>query len=169
MGVELTFALCRKDAETPGRNQMPRDEWNPLQELMQLRKRFDEIFERSFMGNLSDDQVQQNFWKPAVDVYRDDERIVVTAEIPGVSRKDIDIEFRDSQLVIKGNRVQSDNPGQTVYHRIERRHGPFKRIITLNEPIEVDSIEATYQDGVLTILLPLRTGPNIRKIQLSTR
>ncbi len=148
---------------------MPRDEWNPLQELMQLRKRFDEIFERSFLGNLSDDQVQQNYWEPAVDVYRDDERIVVTAEIPGVLRKDMDIEFRDSQLLIRGNRSQHTRIREAVYHRIERRHGPFERVITLNEPIDVDSIEASLEHGVLTVLLPLRTGPNVRKIQLSTQ
>jgi len=147
---------------------MPRDEWNPLEELVKLRRRFNDLFERSFVGALPEDQVQRPNWEPAVDVFREGDAVIVNAEIPGVSRADIDLEFKGNRLTIRGNRRPTSDDGQAIYHRLERQHGPFERVVVLNDPIVVDGIQASYADGILRVQLPLRTGPVTRKIQLST-
>lgn len=147
---------------------MPKDEWNPLQELVRLRRRFNELFERSFLGAMPEDQVQHLHWEPPVDVYREGDSVVVLAEIPGVSRDQIDIEFKGNRLTIRGIRQPSSDDGQAIYHRLERRHGPFERQIVLNDPVVVDGIQAGYTDGVLTVELPLRTGPLTKKITIAS-
>jgi HSP20 family protein len=146
---------------------MPKDEWDPFQELVQLRKRFTELFEQSFLGSLSEDQGPKSHWTPPVDVYHDGNQVVVKVEIPGVNRSEVDIQFKGNQLVIRGTRSPGCSSGQTVFHRVERQHGPFERVLPLNEAISVDDIQAQYHDGVLTIELPLQIGPVERKIKLT--
>ena len=148
---------------------MENKEWDPFYELVQLRKKFSELFERSFIGGMSDADSTQNYWVPPVDVFRDDDLVVVKAEIPGVSKKEIEVEFKDNHLQIKGCRVPASGKGKAVFHRIERQHGPFLRRLSLTEPIEVEMIEASYDLGVLTIHLPVRKGSRQKKIVLDSQ
>ncbi len=145
---------------------MPKDEWDPFHELIQLRKRFSELFERSFVGSLADEQGPQSYWSPPVDVYRDEGKVEVRAEIPGIDQKDVDIEIKGNQLLIRGTRSPSRRSGQMIFHRLERQYGPFERTIQLNEPIAVDDISASYDNGVLTVTLPLGIGPIEKKIKI---
>lgn len=141
-------------------------ELNPFQELMQLRRRFNEIFERSFTGSLTESAVQSS-WSPPLDVYREGDRVLVQVELPGVDREDVDIQIKGSRLTISGMRKPACGAGQAVFHRVERQHGPFERSLSITEPIEVDRVRARYDDGVLTVELPLRLRPQERKIELT--
>lgn len=156
---------CTTRERTP---RMTRDVWNPLEELVRLRRRFNELFERSFVGPMTEDQAMRHHWEPPIDVYREGDKVVVLAEIPGVSRDQIDLEFKGNRLSIRGLRHPSSDDGQAVYHRLERQHGPFERVVILNDPIIIDAIRAGYADGILTIELPLRVGPVTRKIELAS-
>jgi HSP20 family protein len=146
---------------------MTKDEWDPFQELIQLRKRFSELFERSFIGSLSDEQSSQNRWVPPVDVYHNSKRVIVNVEIPGMKKDDIQIEYREKRLEIRGNRQPACKVGQAVYHRVERQYGPFERKIDIRTPIDLDHIEATYDNGLLTVTLPIRSGPLKKKINVA--
>ena len=106
-------------------------------------------------------------WAPPVDVYETEDRYVVTAEIPGLTREQIEIAVRDSRLMIRGTR--SAGVAETAsrhYHQVERGHGTFERVFRFADPIEQDRITADVRDGVLTITLPKTVAPP-RRIEVS--
>lgn len=106
-------------------------------------------------------------WAPPVDVYETEDRYVVTAEIPGLTREQIEIAVRDSRLMIRGTRSAgvSENASRH-YHQVERGHGTFERVFRFADPIEQDRITADLRDGVLTITLPKTAAPP-RRIEVS--
>jgi HSP20 family protein len=106
-------------------------------------------------------------WDPPIDVYETEDRYVVTAEVPGLSREQIDVAVRDNRLQIKGVRSSGSPESSTRhYHQIERGHGSFERTFQFVEPVEQDRITADLRDGVLTITLPKTASPP-RRIQVS--
>jgi len=148
---------------------MPMDKWDPFQEFLKLRNIFNELFERSFREHSLGEELGPDFWMPPVDIFDDQEKVAIQMEIPGVNREDIDIEFSEGKLLIKGERLPTYGKGQADYHRIERRHGPFKRIVDLPVPVETEKIEARYENGVLTILLPVRADARAKKIPINVK
>jgi len=148
---------------------MPMDKWDPFQEFLKLRNIFNELFERSFREHTLGEEVGPDFWMPPVDIYDDQDHVSIKMEIPGVVRDDIDIEFSGGKLVIKGERLPTYGKGQAEYHRIERQHGPFRRVIDLPIPVETEKISARYDQGVLSIVLPIRSDAKVKKIPINVK
>jgi HSP20 family protein len=92
-------------------------------------------------------------WLPPVDVYETLDRYVVTAELAGMDRGDIEIDARDEALSLRGRRPEAGIPPH-AYSRIERGQGPFERRFVFAEPIDVARVAAEFHDGVLTITVP---------------
>jgi HSP20 family protein len=107
-------------------------------------------------------------WTPAIDVYETDDRYVVAAELPGMSRQDIDLALEDSRLTIRGQRVdRTVASGDVVhFHQVERGHGAFSRTFEFASKIDTDAVSADLADGVLTITLPKAAPPPPRKIEV---
>lgn len=126
--------------------------WNPMREMMRLRNEFDRFFEDSleFPGWRWSD----SFGGPAVDVAETDDKYIVKASLPGINPDDLDISITDNTLSIKGEVKEEKNISEERYHLRERRYGSFTRSITLPASVDIDSIEATYKDGVLTLSAP---------------
>jgi len=148
---------------------MPMDKWDPFQEFLKLRNIFNELFERSFREHGLGEEVGPDFWMPPVDICSSVDEMTIHMEIPGVNREDIDIEFSGKSLIVKGERMPSFGKGQAEYHRIERQHGPFKRMVDLKMPVETDNIKASYDLGVLTIVLPIRQDAQAKKIPINVK
>ncbi|MGA9442700.1 MAG: Hsp20/alpha crystallin family protein [Methyloceanibacter sp.] len=91
---------------------------------------------------------------PAVDIVEHDENYQVTAELPGMDEKDIDVKFADGVLTIKGEKREESEEKQKDYYRSERRFGAFQRSFRVPDGVEADKIAANVKDGVLTVLLP---------------
>jgi HSP20 family protein len=91
---------------------------------------------------------------PAVDVHETDAEIVVRADVPGVSKDEIQVELRDMALIIKGERKKEEEVKEQDYYRCERSHGSFSRVIGLPTDVKADAIKASFKDGVLEIHLP---------------
>jgi HSP20 family protein len=101
---------------------------------------------------------------PSVNVWTTEESAVVMAEIPGVDTEDLDISVVGDTLTLSGIRAP-DEPGEGgTYHRRERRHGRFTRAVKLPFPAEPDGIEAVYEKGVLSVMLPRLEADKPRKI-----
>lgn len=96
-------------------------------------------------------------WQPAVDLYETDETYVLEADLPGVSREDIELRVEDSRVVLRGHRrsVRVSQSERGV--RIERAHGDFERAITLDRPVDPDRVEVSCDQGILRVRLPKRT------------
>jgi len=115
--------------------------WDPIRDLLAIQQRLD----RHAPGPAG--------WVPSVDLLETDEWYVITAEVPGVHREDLQIQMDDGNLTLSGIRR---DPGAACeqYHRVERGHGSFSRTFQLPHPVSVDDITADLRDGVLTIVVP---------------
>ena len=129
--------------------------WDPLRDLLALQERIDRLTEA---GDAA--------WTPSVDLYETVDRYVLTAELPGVARSDIDIRFHDGFLLIQGHRPSPHVPCEQ-YHRVERGHGPFTRRFALPVAIDVERISADLKDGILTITIPKAATAVPRRIDVS--
>jgi HSP20 family protein len=92
-------------------------------------------------------------WTPAIDVYETADRYVVAAELPGLTREQIELAVADSQLTIRGQRFER-GAEDVRYQQVERGHGAFSRTFTFNDTIDVERVTADLTDGVLTVTLP---------------
>ncbi|MBN2498683.1 MAG: Hsp20/alpha crystallin family protein [Deltaproteobacteria bacterium] len=142
------------------------EDWDPFHDLIRLRKRFDELFERGFQSELVSDEGTEKHWTPAVDMYEGDGRIVIMTELPGVEVGDIEVEFSSGRLIIRGQRPLVSEADKAVFHRIERWRGPFRRVFPLGGQIDVDGIQARLHNGILRVEVPMRGESRDRKIEV---
>lgn len=129
--------------------------WDPLADLRSLQDhldRLDRLARRDGAG-----------WMPAVDVYETSDRYIVTAELPGMDRGDIEIDARDGELALRGRRPDASVP-PLAYHQMERGQGTFERRFVFAEAIDVDAVSAEFKDGVLTVTVPKTAPGEPRKI-----
>ena len=104
-------------------------------------------------------------WAPPIDVYETADSFVVSAELPGLTREQIDLAMADSRLEIRGARLDRGAEG-VHYHQVERGHGAFSRTFEFNAPIDSDRVTADLTNGVLTVTLPKRPAAPGRKIDV---
>ena len=95
-------------------------------------------------------------WEPVCDLYQTSEAIVVTVELPGLTRDDVEITVTPNLLTVTGRRPGASLPPRSNVHQHERRFGPFERRLVLPTPVDADASSARMTDGVLTITLPHR-------------
>ena len=106
-------------------------------------------------------------WAPAIDVYETETSYVVTAEVPGVTREQIDLALEESRLTLRGQR--SDRraaDGVLHFHQVERSYGSFARTFEFGQKIDIERVTADLSDGVLTVALPKVPPPAARRIQV---
>jgi len=108
-----------------------------------------------------------NTWMPPVDIYQTSEHeLVLKAELPDMSRDDIDINIENFVLTLKGEKKASSEVKEEQYHHTERRYGSFSRSFSLPTTVDPNRVSAEYKHGVLTIKLPLREEARPRTIKV---
>ncbi len=106
-------------------------------------------------------------WVPPVDVFQTGEHeLVLKAELPDMSREDIDVTVENFVLTIKGEKKLATDVKEEHYHHIERRHGAFSRSFSLPRTVDSSKVAADYKNGVLTVRLPLREEAKPRQIKV---
>jgi len=128
-----------------------------------VRRRINEVFEQRLREQtrlLSDDRPS---WAPRVDIYETAGSLVIEAELPGLTREDIEIEVAADRLTIKGAR---DTAEGREYMRTERPQGVFHRSFAIAAPIDPATVTATYRDGVLAITLPKAKGSEGKQLKV---
>jgi len=98
--------------------------------------------------------VQREWLKPTLDIAASEKDYTISVEVPGVDEKDVQLELSDGTLVIKGEKKQAREQKEKNYYKMERSYGSFQRLLSLPEDTELDSIEAVYKHGMLTITIP---------------
>jgi HSP20 family protein len=129
--------------------------WDPLRDLLALQERMERLSGQESSG-----------WTPPVDIYETADAFVVTAELPGLQRGDVEIRYHDGQLTLQGTRRTPDVPCER-YHRVERGHGGFFRRFALPAAVDVDGIAADLKDGVLTVTVPKSAAAGSRRIDVN--
>jgi HSP20 family protein len=104
-------------------------------------------------------------WAPPIDVYETADSFVVSAEVPGLTREQIELAMADSRLVIRGARLDRGADG-VRYHQVERGHGAFARTFEFNAQIDADRVTADLANGVLTVTLPKKPAAPGRRIDV---
>ena len=132
--------------------------WDPFRDLLALHEQIGHLVGTDAPG-----------WTPPVDLYETADDYVLTAELPGLARDQIEIHAEDSRIVIRGARLAGpdrDIPCEQ-YHRVERGHGQFSRAFSLPEPIDVSGVTADLKDGVLTVTIPKSTARGTRRVDVT--
>ncbi len=108
-----------------------------------------------------------NTWVPPVDIFNTgDHELVLKAELPDMSREDIDITVENFVLTIKGEKKLSTEVKEEQFHHVERRYGSFSRSFSLPQTVDASRVAAEYKNGVLTVRLPLREEAKPRTIKV---
>ena len=106
-------------------------------------------------------------WVPPVDILQNgDNEVVLKAELPDMTREDIDVTVENGTLTIRGEKKVSADVKEEQYHHIERRYGSFSRSFSLPRTVDTAKVAAEYKNGVLTVRLPLREDAKPRQIKV---
>jgi len=125
--------------------------WEPVREMITLRDAMDRLFDDAFTRPINMSAVSA---MPAIDMYQDDESVVVKAQLPGLSNDDVQISVTDNILTLRGEFKEENEDEGKSYHIREHRYGTFERTLSLPTDVQVDKAKAVFENGILTITLP---------------
>jgi len=145
--------------------------WEPYKDAVSLQERMNRMFREPFMRPFLEEEngIGLSTWAPSVDVFEDEEKLVIKAELPEMDQKDIEVHVEDNQLTIKGERKLEKEEKKEKYHKIERSYGTFSRSFTLPSTVDQDKIKAHYDRGVLKIELPKKEETKPRHIAIDVK
>ena len=122
--------------------------WEPAREIMTLREAMNQLFNDSFTRpiNMGGGSVM-----PAVDMFQDDEQVVVRAALPGLKSEDVQISITADVLTLRGEFKMQNGNKDTTYHIKENSYGAFERVMRLPTDVQTDKAKAEFENGILTI------------------
>ncbi len=139
--------------------------WDPMSGMFTLGHRMRHLFDELYCPTHRD-HCERSMWRwdPVVDIYDNDENIVIKAELPGIDKKDIAVDVKEGVLTLKGERSTANEVKEEKYYRRERTFGKFERAFTLPKDVDPEKIQADYTDGVLEIKIPKPETKEPKKI-----
>jgi len=138
--------------------------WEPVRGTS-LLDQLNRVFDDSFRG--SDKESSLTAWAPAVDIRETENELVVTADLPGINDKDLDVRVENNMLTIRGERSMEKNVNEDNYLRVERAYGSFSRSFALPNTVNAEAIRADYAHGVLTVRLPKREESKPKQVKIN--
>ncbi|OQX84044.1 hypothetical protein B6D60_09780 [candidate division KSB1 bacterium 4484_87] len=136
--------------------------WQPKSEWMDLPSDLDRFFGDFGLDFWKSDTV----WQPAVDIVETKNNFEVKAELPGLKKDDIKIQFEDGVLTLTGERKIEKEDKDKNFYRVERRYGKFQRCFSLPRNVKADEIKANYKDGILTVNIPKAEEAKAKEIEI---
>lgn len=144
--------------------------WQPFSELERLERHFEGIFGRAFLPAVwKRVPTDGRGWVPAIEMFEKEDKYVVKAELPGMKEEGIDVSVAGDTLTIKGETKAENETKKEDYYCCERSYGSFSRSIGLPSTVDVEKIEASYDNGVLELHLPKAIEDKPKKITVSTK
>ena len=137
-----------------------------INDVAVLQNRLNSIFSDFARPEFSQETLSAGSFVPAVDIYEDEQKLVLKLEVPGVKQDDLDIQVENQTLTIKGQRKFEADEKEENFHRIERRFGSFVRSFTLPTTVDAGSISARYDAGVLRVQLQKKEVAKPRQIKI---
>lgn len=134
--------------------------WDPLGEMTELRSRFDRLFEELNRGG-------EQAWRPAIDVVRKNDDLLLRADVPGIKPDEVKIEIEDDVLTVSGQHEDTKEEKDGNYVRRERRSGSFSRSLALPQGVDAKKIKATTHDGVVEVTIPLPKETKTHKVEIT--
>jgi len=128
--------------------------WNPMRDMLSFNNRADRIFNDFFYPSRGMQMSKDSSWNPRVDIYEDEDAIVLKAELPGVEKDNIVVDVEGRVLTLKGERSSDNEVQEESYYRRERTFGSFERRFNLPDNVDPEKITADYKDGILKLGIP---------------
>lgn len=142
--------------------------WTPTGTFLTTRDPFARMLDSVFgEGLYPSEDVSNRTWMPSVNIRETEQAFFVEAELPGLTKKDIDITLENNILKLSGERRFEKDTTEESYHRVERSYGTFMRTFSLPSQVNAESVKATFKDGVLTIEVPKAEEAKPRKIAIN--
>ena len=139
-------------------------QWSPMDRLASFRDEINRLFDG---GTPARDSGLFSGWTPALDVYDEKDRFLVSVELPGLKKEEISLSFHDGVLTVSGERKHEREGKEGETFRSERYFGKFQRSVTLPTAVNAGKVKATYKDGILTIDLPKAEEAKPKQIAVS--
>jgi HSP20 family protein len=137
--------------------------WNPVREMITLRDAMDQIFNDNYLRSREFRNSAPAFALP-IDAYSNDDAIVIQADVPGLKPEELEVTLEGDTLTVRGE-IKADTENKSYLLR-ERFSGKFERVLTVSTPIDASRVEATFEDGVLTLTLPKAEAVKPKQIQV---
>lgn len=151
--------------------------YNPV---TQMHQEMDRIFDQAFRGfGFPTSRLLSQRWpelgsdlaqvlRPNLDIKEGDDHFIVSVEMPGVEKSDVNIELNGHDLIISGEKKQEETKENEGYHCVERSYGSFRRLLHLPESADPETLKASFENGVLSLNVSKRIGEQNtgRKIEL---
>jgi len=134
---------------------MPLEKWEPFRDLMAMQHRMTRLIDET-LSRMWKDEAPRGVWSPPVDILEKGNEVVLKVDLPEVTQDEIDIRVEGNTLTIQGERRFTKSASEENYIQIERPYGTFRRTFNLPMMIDQEGIKASYKDGVLRIVLPLK-------------
>lgn len=145
--------------------------FDPEREFLSLRDAMNRLMEESFVlpSMIGEVRGSGRSWGLAVDMYETNDNLLVKASVPGIKPEQLEVTVQGETLTIKGEAQEEQQREQGRYHVRERRQGAFSRTLTLPFPIQSDKVQATFENGVLTLTLPKAEEIKPRSIKVQVK
>jgi len=138
---------------------------DPFRDLRSLNDEMNKLFNIVPAGDRG--EFARGAWSPNVDIFEDQDRLIVEAELPGMKREDFEVSVENNVLTLKGERRFEKKTEGDNYHRVERSYGSFTRQFTLPQTVTAEGATAEFENGVLHVALPKREETKARKIEIT--
>ena len=141
--------------------------WTPATAYLANREPFFRLFDSYMNGDAQGEEVSTRTWLPPVDIQETEDGYRFNAELPGLTKDDIEITLENNVLRLSGERKLEKEAKKESFHRIERTYGAFSRSFTLPARVDAEKVQAAFENGVLTIMVPKAEQARPRKISIS--
>jgi HSP20 family protein len=137
-----------------------------MREMMSLREAMDRLFDDAFTHPISVSGVSG---MPTIDMYQTNDDVVVKASLPGLKAEDVDITVTGETLTLRGEFKQEDEQKESSYHIRESRYGSFERSVLLPTDVKADKAKADFENGILTITIPIAEEVKPKSITIKAK
>jgi HSP20 family protein len=138
--------------------------YDPFREMRSLQDEVNRLFTSSF--SRGDNDLMRGAWSPSVDIFENQNEIVLEAELPGMKPEDVNISIENNVLTIHGERKFEKKDENDNFHRVERSYGSFTRSFTLPPTVKSENANAEFENGVLRLTLAKREEAKPRRIEI---
>src|ERR1700679_2039805 len=138
--------------------------WDTYRDVLALQNRMNSLFQDFSRSGNGESELATAGFVPPVDIFEDENKLVLKIEIPGIRQEDIDVRLENNTLAVKGERNFYSEGREENFHRVERRYGSLYRAFTLPNAIDQSTIKADYEAGVLKIELHKRAETKPRQV-----
>jgi HSP20 family protein len=135
--------------------------------LARFEEDMEEMFERLF-GGREGWLAPREVMVPRMDMVESDKQLEITVDLPGLKPEEVTVELKDGELWISGEHKEEKEEKGKTFHRVERHHGEFRRVLPLPVAVNEQAIEARFEKGVLTVTLPKAPEAETRHIEIKT-